>query len=312
MKNTKKITPLKAIVFTVLIIYSISMIFMLCWGFLTSLKSTIDFTDFKNHFGLPDPEYSSKEILFANYKYIWQNFQLNVNGYSYYSWFGENTVGTYRANFLTMLINTLYYAVLLTFVQALVCLTMGYMTAKYKNKVSAVILGTVYALMALPIVGSQPAEISLLMDLGVYNTYAGMFIHKFNYGGIYFLVFNAFFTAMSDTYIEAAEIDGASQFRVYTNIIIPLAAKMLGMVYLIYFITAWNDYNTILVYYPSFPVLSYGVWRMAQSNMGGDSNTQGVPQKFAGTMVLAIPILLVFFSFRNLIMGNVSTGGVKE
>lgn len=307
MKKTKKITPLKAIVFTVLIIYSISMIFMLCWGFLTSLKSAIDFTDFKNHFGLPNPAYSSDEMLFSNYVYIWQNSQLPVSSYEYYSLFGPRTTPLYYANFLTMLINTLYYAAFLAFMQALVCMTMGYMTAKYKNKVAAVIVGTVYALMALPIVGSQPAEISLLMDLGVYNTYAGMFIHKFNYGGIYFLVFNAFFMAISDTYTEAAEIDGASQFRVYTSIIIPLAAKMLLMVYLLYFITAWNDYNTILVYYPSFPTLSYGVWAMAQ-NSHGDS----VPQKFAGTMILTIPLLLLFFSFRNYIMGNVSTGGVKE
>lgn len=311
MKKLKNLTPLKVIIFTVLLIYSISIIFILCWGFSVSLKSTIDYKDFKNAFGLPNMQYSDGG-LFANYAFVWKSFTFKVDGYSYYSLFGQKSVGSYNTDIMLMLMNTIYYAGLLCFVQAFVTLTMGYMTAKYKNKFSTLIIATVYFLMALPIVGSQPSEISLLMDLGVYNTYLGMFIHKFNYGGIYFLVFNAFFAALPDTYIQAAEIDGASQFRVYINIMVPLAAKMLVMVFLIYFIGAWNDYNTIILYYPSYPTLSYGVWRMNNNSEGGEGGSNDVPQKFAAAMVLTIPILIVFFAFRNLIMGNVSEGGIKE
>lgn len=310
-RKAKKVTPLKVIVFTVLILYSLSMIAILVWGALTSFKSQIDFADFKNHFGLPNPKYSSEALKFGNYLSVGDNLTYSVSGSSYYSLFGERSIATYTTNLFSSLVTTFYYSVILSFVQAFVCMSMGYMTAKYKNKISNLIVGIVFVLMALPVVGSQPSEISLLMDLGVYNTYFGMFIHKFNYGGIYFLVFNAFFTSISDTYIEAAEIDGASQFRVFISIVVPLAAKMLGMVYLIYFIAAWNDYNTIVLYYPSFPTLSYSVWKMSTMPSKGAERT-GAPATFAAAMVLVIPILIVFILFRDLIMGNVSTGGVKE
>lgn len=314
MKKLKNLTPLKVIIFTVLLIYSISIIFILCWGFSVSLKSYVDYTLKRNIFGLPNLKYS-EEGLFSNYAYVLKCFVFPTSGSSYYSWFGEKVVASDFTDIFKILRNTIYYAGFLSFVQAFVTLTMGYMTAKYKNKFSTLIIATVYFLMALPVVGSQPSEISFLMDLGVYDTYLGMFIHKFNFGGIYFLVFNAFFAALPDTYIQAAEIDGASQFRVYINIMVPLAAKMLVMVFLIYFIGAWNDYNTILLYYPDYPTLSYAVFHISTdsgNSLSDGSGVIGVPHKFAGAMVLTIPILIVFFAFRNLIMGNVSEGGIKE
>ncbi|MBQ8657879.1 MAG: carbohydrate ABC transporter permease [Clostridia bacterium] len=322
MSTTKKskISIFKIIIATVLILYALSIAFVIGWGFLTSLKCTMDFSDKRNYFGLPNltdwPTLTTKEVakdalLFGNYAYIWKNFTYTVEANSYYSKSGVIEVGAYDTNIISLLFNSFIFAGVGCFLQALCQMTMGYMCAKYKFKMSSIIYTTIVVMMSLPIVGSQPAEIALLKDLGLYNSYLCMIIHKFCFGGIHFLLFYAFFSNMSNGYTEAAEIDGASQLRIYLHIIIPLSMKMVGTIFLLLFINAWNDYQTPLVYYPSFPTFAYGVFRMSTVT-GGTVNTQGTPQRFAGCMILALPALVIFVCFKNILMGSLTTGGLKE
>lgn len=322
MKRAKKtkISIFKIIVATILSLYALSVIFVIGWGFLTSLKCTMDFTDQRNYFGLPNltnwPSEATKEtaraaLLFGNYKFIWNNFTYVVPGESYYSWFGIVEIGAYDTNIISLLFNSIMFAGVGCILQAFCQMTMGYMCAKYKFKMSGIIYTTVIVLMSLPLVGSQPSEIALLKNLGLYNSYACMLIHKFHFGGMHFLLFYAFFSNMSNGYTEAAEIDGASQFSIYLKIIIPLSMKMVGTIFLLLFIGAWNDYQTPLVYYPSFPTFAYGVFRMTTVT-GGTVNTQGTPQRFAGCMLLALPALIIFVCFKNILMGSLTTGGLKE
>ena len=176
MSTTKKskISIFKIIVATVLIVYALSVIFVLGWGFLTSLKCTMDFTDQRNYFGLPNltdwPTDVTKEtardaLLFGNYAYIWKNFTYTVPGEAYYSWFGIFEIGAYNTNLLSLLFNSIMFAGVGCMLQAFVQMTMGYMCAKYKFKMSSILYTTTIVLMSLPIVGSQPAEIALLKNI---------------------------------------------------------------------------------------------------------------------------------------------------
>jgi ABC-type glycerol-3-phosphate transport system permease component len=168
--------------------------------------------------------------------------------------------------------------------------------------------------MAIPIVGSSPAMVSLLRDLGIHDTIFAMVALNFNFTGIYFFVFHAYLTGISDTYVEAAEIDGASQLGVFIKIIFPLCLKTFFTVFLLQFIQTWNDYQTPLLYYPNHPTLAYAVFRMTNNTGGADKGMeyQGVPQRVAGCMVLAIPIFAIFVAFNKLLMGNLTMGGLKE
>ena len=75
----------KSIIFAVLIIYSLSMILLLVWGFLTSLKNDIDYSLLKNKFGLPNATISGEELKFLNYRLIFENFSLKNLIIEYFS-----------------------------------------------------------------------------------------------------------------------------------------------------------------------------------------------------------------------------------
>lgn len=310
IKKLKKINPLAVILFIILAIYSISIITVLVWGFSTSLKSHIDFGDMGNVLGFPDSQYSASEMRFGNYIDRFLNFNVVVNDNSYYSaLFGEVKLASGFASFYGMLFNTLFYSILCPIVHVFTTLTAAYLCAKYKYKFCEFLYALLLAIMALPIVGSAPSMMSTLRTLGLFGSYAGMIVLNLNFTGLYFFVFYAFMQGISDTYIEAAEIDGASQFHIFLRIIVPLSSKMFFTVFLLQFITTWNDYSTSYLYFPNMPTLAYGVVRVAQ---GGKGKETYIPMKTTLSMILALPLLVLFVSCKNIILGNMTMGGLKE
>ena len=317
-KQTKKFSIFNLLliaVFVVLLIYSLSFIVLLAWGFMTSLKSVIDFTDLGNVLGLPDSTLSKNEIRFSNYLLVFDSFRFDVADKSYYSSiFGMVSKPKVETNFLYLIWNSAAYAVVGSLVHTMTTATVAFICAKYRFKYTEVIYTTALIVMMIPIVGAYPSELKLLQDLGLYNSYLGMWLQKMTFTGLYFFVFYAFFRGLPDSYIEAAEVDGASQFTIYLTIIIPLAIKILSTVMLLSFIDYWNNYQVALLYHPSYPTRAYGVFSMSTQSLNSnvEKGAWDTPQKVAACMILALPLITLFVIFRNKILGDVSMGGLKE
>lgn len=146
--------------------------------------------------------------------------------------------------------------------------------------------------------------------MGIYDTFVGYLLQKASFGGMYYFVFLGFYESLPDSFAEAAEIDGASQFSVLMRIILPLSIKTLSTVFVIQFISAWNDYQTAYMYMPSHPTLAYVVWFLTNNNQSSGGGDMVV--RVAGAMALAVPILVAFIFLKNKLMGNVTMGGLKQ
>ena len=129
--------------------------------------------------------------------------------------------------------------------------------------------------------------------------------------GIHFLVFYDTFSSLPDAYMEAAEIDGASEFSVLSRIMIPLAKNIFATIFLLRLIGLWNDYQTPLVYIPDEPVLAYGLWKFFTNPGNGPVRFSSMPHKIAGCMIVFLPIFAVFLALHKRLIGNVSMGGIK-
>lgn len=323
MKN--KLHILDFAILAILILYALSLIVIMCWGFLTSLKANTDFISgnvllFPNldtpGMDLPNGQHflSGKEALFFGYyRGIFELFKIDSIPMDYYSSIFGKIEGPSSTTYTfgNFLINSIVYSGICSFVHAFVAFTCAYLCAKYKFRFSEFIYVVMLVVMAIPIVGSSPSMISLLRNLAIYDTYFAMIALNFNFTGVYFFVFHAHISGLSDTYVEAAEIDGASQLQILINIIFPLCAKVFFTVFLLQFIQTWNDYQTPLLYYPNHPTLAYAIFKMnTQSNGGMD--ILSVPSKIAGCMILAIPVFVLFVAFNKMLMGNLTMGGIKE
>jgi ABC-type glycerol-3-phosphate transport system permease component len=188
----------------------------------------------------------------------------------------------------------------------------AYLVSKYPCKLSSILYTVVIITMIIPIVGSLPSEMRMVHALGLYDTLLGVFFMKCHFLGMYFLIFYAYFTSLSDSYNEAAEVDGASQLMTMFTICLPLAIKMMMTVALLKFTALFNDYSTPMLYLPSWPTLSLAIIRMQQSSNMLNGMLDKVPVKIAAIMYLAIPLLTIFTVFNKQLMGNISMGGIKE
>lgn len=295
-----------------LVLFTIILTVVVLWAILNSFKSGDDF-DAGNYFGLPaNGEYSDFKP-FDNFYDILVNFGIKTGNRTYYSRiFGEIIQPNRNVYFVDMLIYTLIYAGFGALFQAVLPAIVAFMICKYRFKFSKFIYGLALVVYIIPIVGNYPAMITLMRDLGIYNTLWGSLIQKFNFFGMYFFVYYAYFENYSDAYLEAAEIDGAGQWKVMTRIVLPMSSKLISTVFLICFVNLWNDYQSPLLYMPSYPTLAYGIYQLSTLSSGALGVTVTSTMKFAGVICTAMPVVLLFIFLKDKLMANISLGGVKE
>ena len=87
--------------------------------------------------------------------------------------------------------------------------------------------------------------------------------------GVNYLLFYAAFKGIDKTYYEAAMMDGCSEFIQMCAIGIPLVKTAFMSIFLLEVIALWNDYQTPLMFAPTYPTLAYGVYNMSMSGYIG-------------------------------------------
>lgn len=290
MKN-KKFTSISTILFVILALYTLILAYHFIWGLLTSLK---DYEDYLyNPLSLPEGGIANWK--WDNYAYVFQKFAVKIGGKQF--------------KLPEILLNTVIYVVLGSFICTIVPYVVAYVTARYNFWFCKVINAFVIVVIALPIVGGTPAVISVLNTLNLYDSFFGALLLKFSFLNMYYLVFFAAFQNLPREYQEAAEIDGAGELAVMIKIMFPMAYKAFLTVFLIFFVDLWNDYQGPILYLYSYPVLARGVYNITNNYAGEFSKT---PIMLCACMMLFVPIMIIFSIFSKQLMGNISMGGLKE
>lgn len=289
LKN-KNISIFLIIGFILLFVYAISFLTPLIWSFNTSFKEEIDFMNSK--FSI------ASALNFKNYQAAFNIMSVPIieNGRS---------IQIYS---IEMVYNALLYATLSTFTHTLTPCITAYAVAKLNNKFGRVIYGIVIVTMILPIIGNLASEIQIARMLGVYDNLFGVAIMKGHFLGTNFLIFYAAFKSVPDDFTEAAYIDGASEWKVLSKINLPLIKTTIAAIALLSFISFWNDYTTPMIYLPTKPTISYGLFYF---NTTTTNEANFVTVKIAGCMLVSIPIFVVFMFTKDKLIGNLTFGGVK-
>ncbi len=185
---------------------------------------------------------------------------------------------------------------------AMVC----YILVFYKSRFTKLLYSIGIIVAILPVYGSAGASYRLYDELGLINNPIILVTSISLYGGSFFYMY-AFFKSLSWQYAEAAIIDGAGHYDVFFRIMLPMAKPSISALFIMQFISGWNDYESTLLYMNAYPNLSYAVY--AYEEVG--KYTGNVPAYFAGVLISLLPILALFVIFQNTIMEEVHLGGLK-
>lgn len=184
----------------------------------------------------------------------------------------------------------------------------AYVVAKYEFPGRKLIFSVVIFAMIIPVVGALPSQIQLMTKLGLNGKMlAPIFIYSGGFGANFLLLYS-FFKNLSWTYVEAAKVDGANDFKIFFRIIVPMAKGPIIAVSVIQVIGLWNDYLTPSIYLPRRPTIAVGLKYISDTLIDARGEYTVL---FATIIITIIPIITLFVAFSKTIMENTSVGGLK-
>lgn len=143
------------------------------------------------------------------------------------------------------------------------------------------------------------------------NTYTGLVLSGLVVAGSVFIM-KQFFDSLGEELEEAARIDGANTYQIYFHIMLPLAKPAIGAISILSFQGAWNDFFAPMVYITSpierFP-LTIGLKSFQNTYAAGAVDWGPI---LAGSVISAIPVIILFLFFQKYFMQGISFGGGKE
>ena len=207
-----------------------------------------------------------------------------------------------------MFLNSLWYCTLSTVSGVFASALTAYVLAKYKFFGRGFFYGIAIFSMTIPVIGTTAAMFKLVYSFRIYNTPILPVLLNFAGFGFNFLILYGFFSNLSWSYAEAVFIDGGGHATAFFRVMLPQAFPCLLTLFIMAFITNWNDYTTLLLYMPDYPTLASGVYGIQQS-LSRDGLKY--PEYFAGLIIAIVPVLILFSVFSETIMSNLTVGGLK-
>jgi sn-glycerol 3-phosphate transport system permease protein len=174
-----------------------------------------------------------------------------------------------------------------------------------KKIIFALVLAT---LMVPPQVQVVPNYV-FISGLGGRDTYWGIILPGLATGFGTFLLRQQFLT-LPLSLLEAAELDGAGHWKRLTRIVVPVATPAIATVALVNIVFEWNEYLWPLVITsdPKMMTLPVGLTLLFNSENGADA--YGI--LMAGTVMIILPVLVVFAAFQRYIVSGLTQGAVKD
>jgi multiple sugar transport system permease protein len=166
----------------------------------------------------------------------------------------------------------------------------------------------VIATMMLPLQVIMIPLFVLFRDLGWLNTYKPLIVPAFLGGGAFnIFLMRQFFLSLPKDLFDAARIDGASEWRIYWQIALPLARPALVTVAILTFMFAWNDFLGPLIYLSD---QSKNTLALGLALFTGQHQTDwGV--LMAASIMMLVPVVLLFFFFQRYFIKGLAMTGLK-
>ena len=266
------------VTYLILIVISLIFLFPCVWLIAASFSKSGDIHSFSGFF----PEEFSVQTFV-------DLFTDDVNGlYPYGRWF----------------LNTLYVATMTCIIGTLLTILTGYVMSRFRFKGRDTIRKTTLLLGMFPGFMGMTAVYIIMGQLNLMNSLESLIFYYSCTAPLGYLVQKGYFDSIPYTIHEAATIDGANQLQIFTKITLPLSKPMLVYTALTQFAWPWSD-----CLLPKLLLKEREMWTVA---VGLYSMPDTQFARFAaGSVFIAVPIVILYFCLVKNIVNGLTTGAVK-
>jgi multiple sugar transport system permease protein len=205
--------------------------------------------------------------------------------------------------------NSVIVTLLVTAGRVFLCSLAGYALARIKFRGRGAVFTALLAVMAVPGVILLIPKFLVLNYLGIYNTYPALVLPLLvDAAGVF--IMKQFFETIPESVEEAARIDGASTFRTFWSVVLPMARPALILLTILSFQGSWNELPHFLVASqdPDLFTLTKGVGTLTSGQLGSG---QQYPISMAAALLMTIPVAIVFFIFQKYLVRGGTAGAEK-
>ena len=219
---------------------------------------------------------------------------------------GDAIVGPTVPAAIRWLVNTVFMSVMAMLLTCLTAAMAGYSLAKKRFAGRGIMFSLIVCAMALP---KQVILIPLLKEMAALDLYGTLWAVIFPTVGWPFGVFlmKQFAESIPGEILEATRIDGASELKTFTTVVMPMIKPGIGALAIFTFINSWNDYFMQLVMLDKNEIytISLGIATL-QSETTVDTGLL-----MAGAALASVPIIIVFLVFQKYFTQGITMGAVK-
>lgn len=279
MRN--KLTPKKLfdIAITYLIILAVCFIFLfpILWLTLASFSKSGSIYSFDGFF---PTEYS-----LASFRKLFTDTEM----YNYPQWFK----------------NTLFIAVMSSLIGTFLTILTAYCMSRFKFKSRKALMKGTLILGMFPSFMTMTAVYILMTQFNLINQHWGLILIYSAGAPMGYMTQKGFFDTIPHTIDEAARMDGATNFQVFTKITLPLSAPMIVYTLLSQFVWPWSDFilPKLLLKQKDLYTVAVGLMNLGETEFSRFA---------AGSIFIAVPIIILYFFLSKFLVSGMSAGAVKQ
>jgi len=270
---------LKVLTYVFLIIWAVIVLFPFYWMLLTSVKS-----------------YGA-----YNSEYIPQFFTLSPTLQNYADAFTAVPLARYFAN-------TAIFTLATTAIMLVVIILAAFAFARLDFKGKNITFVAFLSLMMIPNELVIITNFVTISNLDMRNTFLGLILPSVT-SVFYIYLLKENFEQIPDSLYYAAKVDGTSDFKYLTKIMLPLSRPTLITITILKVIECWNSYvwPRLITDDQAYYLVSNGIQEIRENGFGREN----IPAMMAAVVVISVPLIVLFLIFRKKVMAGVSRGGTK-
>ncbi|MBE5842207.1 multiple sugar transport system permease protein [Butyrivibrio sp. INlla18] len=267
------------LIYMLLILWGIIVLFPFYWMILTSVKS-----------------YGS-----YNGEYVPKFFTLSPTFENYVTAFTAVPLAKY-------FFNTFIFTVVTTAIMMVVVVLSAFAFARLDFKGKDILFSLFLSLMMIPNELVIITNFVTITNLNLRNTFLGLILPSVT-SVFYIYLLKENFEQIPENLYKAAKVDGTSDFRYLTKVMLPISRPTLITITILKVIECWNSYvwPRLITDDQNYFLVSNGIQEIRENGFGREN----VPAMMAAVVVISVPLVVLFLVFRHKIMEGVARGGTK-
>ena len=255
------------VVYALLTLWGVVVLFPFYWMILTSVKS----------YGAYNSEYIPKF------------FTLSPTLQNYVDAFTTVSLGRY-------LLNTLIFTVATTGIMLVVITLAAYAFAKLRFRGKNLVFTLFLSLMMIPNELVVITNFVTVTNLDLRNTFLGLILPSVT-SVFYIYLLKENFAQVPDTLYYAAKVDGTSDLKYLTRVMIPICRPTMVTIVILKVIECWNSYvwPRLITDNPAYYLVSNGIQEIRENGFGREN----IPAMMAAVVVISLPLIVLFLIFRK-------------